>query len=229
MSLIIQTEVNLDMTVRITGRDQVTGADIGKLNALIEAIESLGGTINYPNPTTPATPDFINCTFDGYTLTYTGGVFDFNDGHGAVPALVAQFDLMPINVIGSFAFSKSAYESFMICIDDGTTPLGIKNSQSLFISQSNEASATTGEIQMFKNDVLDQSIDISALTDFRLNLHRIAEQRVSVNVKQPNFQDIGNPTAMEDLNIQRGWLAVKLATVNSAFSMNTSFEVIREE
>lgn len=226
MSLIIQTEVNLDMTVRITGRDQVTGADIGKLNALIEAIESLGGTINYPNPTTPATPDFINCTFDGYTLTYTGGVFDFNDGHGAVPALVFPFNLMPINVIGSFSFSKSAYQSFMICIDDGSTPIGIKNSQSLFISQSNEASATTGEIQVFKNDVLDQSIDISALTDFRLNLNRIAEQRVSVNVKQPNFQDIGNPTTMEDLNIQRGWLAVKLTAVNSVFSINTSFEVV---
>ena len=39
MNFEISTEVNLDMTVRITGRDQATGADVLKLNAKIESIK----------------------------------------------------------------------------------------------------------------------------------------------------------------------------------------------
>ena len=47
-----QTEVQSDMTVRITGRDQVTGADIGKLNSLFEAVEALGGVVTVPTEPT---------------------------------------------------------------------------------------------------------------------------------------------------------------------------------
>ncbi|WP_151777300.1 hypothetical protein [Acinetobacter brisouii] len=43
-----QAEVNLEMTVRISSRDQVTGADVLKLNALFAAVEALGGVINLP-------------------------------------------------------------------------------------------------------------------------------------------------------------------------------------
>ena len=225
MSLNIQTEVNLDMTVRITGRDRVTGADIGKINALIEAIESLGGTINYPNPTTPVNPQLINCTYNGNSLTYTGGVIDFNDGQGAVPALIFPFEI-PVNVTASFQVSKAMYESFMLSVDDGSTVMGFKNNTSLFISHSNEVIAASNEIQMFKNDVLDQSIDISALTDFRLNVRRFSETGVLAHVLGSDFQDIGSVTEMNDLNIQYGWLAVKLATPTSNFSINTVFERI---
>ena len=225
MSLNIQTEVNLDMTVRITGRDQVTGADIGKLNALFEAVESLGGTINYPNPSEPTNQNFINCTYNGYSLTYTGGVIDFNDGQGAVPALLFPFELT-INETAIFKLSNGAYESLMLSVDDGSTVMGFKNSTSLFISHSNEVAAATNEMQMFKNFVLDQSIDISAFTDFNLNVRRYAEMGVLAYVRGSDFEEIGATTEMDNLNVQRGWLAVKFAAPTSNFSINTIFERI---
>ncbi len=225
MSLNIQTEVNLDMTVRITGRDQVTGEFIGKLNALFEAVESLGGTINYPSPTTPVNPQLINCTYNGNSLTYTGGVIDFNDGQGAVPALLFPFELT-VNETAIFKLSKGAYESLMLSVDDGSTVTGVQNSTSLFISHSNEVAAATNEMQMFKNDVLDQSVDLSAFTDFNLNVRRYAEMGVLAYVRGSDFEEIGTTTEMDNLNVQRGWLAVKFAAPTSNFSINTIFERI---
>ena len=56
-----QAEVNLEMTVRISSRDQVTGADVLKLNALFAAVEALGGVIELPT-NTDGSSDLIQIT-----------------------------------------------------------------------------------------------------------------------------------------------------------------------
>lgn len=58
----LKTEVELDMTVRITGRDEATGEMVNKLNALFVAVEKLGGVIQVdPKDQTP-TPTEDNST-----------------------------------------------------------------------------------------------------------------------------------------------------------------------
>ena len=57
-----QAEVNLEMTVRISSRDQVTGADVLKLNALFAAVEALGGVINLPATNSDTGSDLIQIT-----------------------------------------------------------------------------------------------------------------------------------------------------------------------
>ena len=56
-----QAEVNLEMTVRISSRDQVTGADVLKPNALFAAVEALGGVIKLPT-NTDGSSDLIQIT-----------------------------------------------------------------------------------------------------------------------------------------------------------------------
>ena len=81
-------------------------------------------------------------------------------------------------------------------------------------------------MQMFKNDVLDQSVDLSAFTDFNLNVRRYAEMGVLAYVRGSDFEEIGTTTEIDNLNVQRGWLAVKFAAPTSNFSINTIFERI---
>lgn len=40
----LKTEMDVQVTLNITGRDEATGATIDKLNALFAAVKALGGT-----------------------------------------------------------------------------------------------------------------------------------------------------------------------------------------
>lgn len=79
----VQTNLEVNMTVRITSRDQVTGEDQLKLNALFKAVEDLGGVIDYPPATNTDNGNSGSSTFDtlvnatqvGQTIQYTGGLF----------------------------------------------------------------------------------------------------------------------------------------------------------
>lgn len=73
------------MTVRITSRDQITGADKGKLNALFAAVEALGGTIDYSNGNEPAETEPLpngwqvsNANYANQSLNYNGGLIELN-------------------------------------------------------------------------------------------------------------------------------------------------------
>lgn len=107
MGFNINTEVNLDMTVRITGRDQVTGADLQKLNAALAAIEALGGVIDYPPVIIPESQvTLTNCSYENGLLTYTGGSVDFGFVFGTEKAFGLS---KPIAAGYCYAFDLPAY------------------------------------------------------------------------------------------------------------------------
>lgn len=82
-------QADLNMGIQITGRDQMTGEDIAKLNALFAAVEGLGGVINYPQDGSqggdlPVGWTFTNATYADDTATWDGvGTVEF-DGVGAI-------------------------------------------------------------------------------------------------------------------------------------------------
>lgn len=211
MSLNIQTEVNLDMTVRITGRDQVTGEFIGKLNALFETVESLGGTINYPNPTTPVTPDFINCTYDGDVLSYTGGTVDIGDM--TVAGLVGAMDF-PVGATARFRLSKTSHEQMLLSF--GTANAQVQNDRNNALTISSVSpSALTLQISKHGNDL--EPVRLDEIDAYKITAHRATATSVLLNFYDSADELLGTREVM-DVEANRFWLGVTLASEQSVFT-----------
>lgn len=212
MSLNIQTEVNLDMTVRITGRDQVTGADLLKLNALFKAVEDMGGTITLPNPI-PANPNFINCTYDANVLSYIGGTV--NLGGDDVAGLLSAMNF-PVGAVATFELNKTSHEQMFLSFGSETAQAQNDRNDALTISYFSPAALT---LNISKQGYDLASVRLDEIVAYKIVATRPTETIVLLNFYNPADELIGT---YEETNIDasRLWLGVALASQEAVFTAN---------
>ena len=56
----LKTEMDIQMTLKISGRDEATGAMVEKLNNLFSAVEALGGTTSTNETQTETTEQVVS-------------------------------------------------------------------------------------------------------------------------------------------------------------------------
>nr|WP_298892227.1 hypothetical protein [uncultured Acinetobacter sp.] len=143
------TQADLDMSIQITGRDQMTGEDIAKLNALFAAVEGLGGVIEYPPAVDTHGWTLTNATLVNNTLTYTGGTL--SNGQAGLTAEYAYEDLMPLL---AFDPQNLTADQITLSLNDGTGNLD--NSLSIVVAD--------GYIRIYDGQVQQQEVELATLT-----------------------------------------------------------------
>ena len=206
------TEVNLDMTVRITGRDQVTGVDLLKLNALFKAVEDMGGTITLPNPI-PANPDFINCTYDANMLSYTGGTVDI--GNGVAAGLVAGFNF-PVGATVTFELNKPSHEQMFLSFGTEATHTQSIPNEALTVGFMSPQALT---LQILEQGNFLDSVSIAATDIYKIVATKSSETTVSLSFYDSQNAPLKTYEAV-DISTNRIWLAVALASQESVFTAN---------
>lgn len=205
-----ETEVNLDMTVRITGRDQVTGTDLLKLNALIKAVEDMGGTITLPEP---ANPDFINCSYDGDVLSYTGGTVDI--GNGVAVGLVAGFNF-PVGATATFELNKPSHEQMFLSFGTEATQTQSISNEALTVGFMSPQALT---LQILEHGNFLDSVSIATTDIYKIVATRSSETTVSLNFYDSQNAPLKTYEAV-DISTNRIWLAAALVSQESVFTAN---------
>lgn len=224
MNFEISTEVNLDMTVRITGRDQATGADLLKLNALFKAVEDLGGTITLPEDNGGSGNnggnnnsggwELTNATLENGILTYTGGSF-VEEGMGySISGLFAKKNLsIGESVTCGFKFASSQITGFKFAVDYGVKTGAYSDEGGLILQQNLDARLIAGR------DWLDEfKVELQDNTTYKAKISRNSNESVNLSI----YDQSGNLIKERDVVIgyatNRVWLLVQFADANAAFS-----------
>lgn len=218
MNFEISTEVNLDMTVRITGRDQATGADVLKLNALFKAVEDLGGTITLPEP--EPTPningwELTNATLANGILTYTGGAFEEEGTGSTYNGLFAKKSLaIGESATVGFKFASADITYLAFAVDDGVKS-GSYSDFSAVIYQHNLAARLIAV-----RDWLDEhKVDLQDNTTYTARIERTAIDTVVLTVSDLSGNLLKERTVtIAEADLNRVWLSAHFANVNTVFS-----------
>lgn len=217
MNFEISTEVNLDMTVRITGRDQATGQDIAKLNALMKAVEDLGGTITLPEPETPNINgwELTNATLTNGVLTYTGGIFEEEGTGSTYNGLFAKKSL----AIGEsarvgFKFASADITYLAFAVDDGVKS-GSYSDFSAVILQNNLAARLIA-VRDWSDE---HKVDLQDNTTYTARIERTAIDTVVLSVFDLNNNLLKERiVTIAEADLKRIWLSAHFANVNTVFS-----------
>lgn len=224
MNFEISTEVNLDMTVRITGRDQATGADVLKLNALFKAVEDLGGTITLPEDNggsgnnggnnNSGNWDLTNATLSNGVITYTGGSFEEEGTGNTINGLFAKKSLsIGERATVGFKFASGVITGFAFAVDYGVKT-GQYSDEGAVIFQHNLAVrliAGRDWLDEFKADLQDN-------TTYQASIERISSQAVNLSVYDQSGNLIKEREVVIGYETNRVWLLVQLASSDTAFS-----------
>lgn len=228
MNFEISTEVNLDMTVRITGRDQATGQDVAKLNALFKAVEDLGGTITLPDPNNGGSGngnndgngnsggwELTNATLENGVLTYTGGSFEEEGTDNTYNGLFAKksLEIGETATVG-FKFASADITYFAFAVDYGTK-YGSWSDQGAVIFQKELAARLTSG-----RDWLDEyKVDLQDNTTYTARIERTAIDTVVLTVSDLSGNLLKERTVtIAEADLNRVWLSVHFANVNTVFS-----------
>lgn len=225
MNFEISTEVNLDMTVRITGRDQATGADILKLNALFKAVEDLSGTITLPEDNggsgnnggnnNSGDWELTNATLENGILTYTGGSF-VEEGTGSTyNGLFAKKSL----AIGEYATVGFKFASADITYLAFAVDYGVKSGSysdfSAVILQNNLAARLIA-VRDWSDE---HKVDLQDNTTYTARIGRTAIDTVVLSVFDLSNNLLKERTVtIAEADLNRVWLSAHFANVNTVFS-----------
>ena len=224
MNFEINTEVNLDMTVRITGRDQATGADILKLNALFKAVEDLGGTITLPEDNGGSGNnggnnnsggwELTNATLENGVLTYTGGSFEEEGMGNTINGLFAKKSLsIGERVTCGFKFASSQITGFKFAVDYGTKTGPYSDEGGLILQQNLDARLIAGR------DWLDEfKVELQDNTTYQANIERISSESVNLSIYDQSGNLIKEREVVIGYETNRVWLLVQFADANTTFS-----------
>lgn len=226
MNFDVSTEVNFDMTVRITGRDQATGQDIGKLNALFKAVEDLGGTIILPDPNNGGSGngnngnnnsgswELTNATLENGILTYTGGSFE-EEGMGyAISGLFAKKSLSTgERVTCGFKFASGQITGFKFAVDYGVKTGAYSDEGGLILQQNLDARLIAGR------DWLDEfKVELQDNTTYQASIERISGEAVNLSIYDQSGNLIKEREVVIGYATNRVWLLVQFADANTTFS-----------
>jgi hypothetical protein len=228
MNFDVSTEVNLDMTVRITGRDQATGQDIAKLNALMKAVEDLGGTITLPDSNNGGSGngnnggnnnsggwELTNATLENGVLTYTGGIFEEEGTGSTYNGLFAKKSLgIGESATVGFKFASADITYLAFAVDDGVKS-GSYSDFSAVILQNNLAARLIA-VRDWSDE---HKVDLQDNTTYTARIDRTAIDTVVLSVF-----DLSNNLLKErivtiaEADLKRIWLSTHFANVNTVFS-----------
>lgn len=226
MNFDVSTEVNFDMTVRITGRDQATGQDVAKLNALFKAVEDLGGNIILPDPNGGSGNgnnggnnnsggwELTNATLENGILTYTGGSFE-EEGMGyAISGLFAKKNLsIGESVTCGFKFASGQITGFKFAVDYGTKTGPYSDEGGLILQQNLDARLIAGR------DWLDEfKVELQDNTTYQANIERISSESVNLSIYDQSGNLIKEREVVIGYETNRVWLLVQFADANTTFS-----------
>lgn len=224
MNFEISTEVNLDMTVRITGRDQATGADILKLNALFKAVEDLGGTITLPEDNGGSGNnggnnnsggwELTNATLENGVLTYTGGSFEEEGMGNTINGLFAKKSLsIGERVTCGFKFASGQITGFKFAADYGVKTGPYSDEGGLIFQQNLDARLIAGR------DWLDEfKVELQDNTTYQAHIDRISSESVNLSIYDQNGYLIKDRDVVIGYETNRVWLLVQFADANTTFS-----------
>lgn len=217
MNFEISTEVNLDMTVRITGRDQATGADVLKLNALFKAVEDLGGTITLPEPETPNINgwELTNATLANGVLTYTGGIFEEEGTGSTYNGLFVKKSLaIGESATVGFKFASADITYLAFAVDDGVKS-GSYSDFSAVILQNNLAARLIA-VRDWSDE---HKVDLQDNTTYTARIERTAIDTVVLSVSDLSNNLLKERTVtIAEADLNRVWLSAHFANVNTVFS-----------
>lgn len=216
MNFEINTEVNLDMTVRITGRDQATGADVLKLNALFKAVEDLGGTITLPEPETPNINgwELTNATLSNGIITYTGGSFEEEGTSNTVNGLFAKRSLsVGERATVGFKFASGVITGFTFAVDYGVKTSQYSDEGAVILQHNLAVRLIAGRdwLDEFKADLQDNMT-------YRASIERISSEAVRLSISDLEGNLIKERDVVIGFETNRVWLLVQLANSETAFS-----------
>ncbi|WAU72897.1 hypothetical protein [Acinetobacter sp. TR11] len=219
MNFEISTEVNLDMTVRITGRDQATGQDIAKLNALMKAVEDLGGTITLPDSNggnnNASGWELTNASLANGVLTYTGGIFEEEGTGSTFNGLFVKKSLaVGESATVGFKFASADITYLAFAVDDGVKS-GSYSDFSAVILQNNLAARLVAN-----RDWSDEhKVDLLDNTTYTARIERTAIDTVALSVSDLNNNLLKERTVtIAEADLNRVWLSAHFANVNTVFS-----------
>lgn len=211
-----ETEVNLDMTVRITGRDQVTGTDLLKLNALFKAVEDMGGTITLPEPIPNNTSwELTNATLANGVLTYAGGTFEEEGTGSTFNGLFAKKSLaIGESVIVGFKFSSGDITYLAFAVDDGVKSGSNSDFGAVIMQDQLAARLIAGR------DWLDEhKVDLQDNTTYTARIERTAIDTVVLSVSDLNNNVLKERTVtILEADLKRVWLSAHFSNVSTVFS-----------
>ncbi|ENX02655.1 hypothetical protein F900_01101 [Acinetobacter modestus] len=217
MNFEINTEVNLDMTVRITGRDQATGADVLKLNALFKAVEDLGGTITLPEPETPNNNgwELTNAVLVNGVISYTGGLFEEEGTGSTYNGLFAKKSLaIGESATVGFKFASADITYFAFAVDDGTK-YGSWGDLGAVIFQ-NELAARLISGRDWSDE---HKVDLQDNTTYTARIERTAIDTVVLSVSDLNNNLLKERiVTIAEADLKRIWLSAHFANVSTVFS-----------
>jgi len=211
------TEVNLDMTVRITGRDQVTGADLLKLNALFKAVEDMGGTITLPElePIPNTSWELTNATLANGVLTYAGGTFEEEGTGSTFNGLFAKKSLaIGESVTVGFKFSSADITYLAFAVDDGVKSGSNSDFGAVIMQDQLAARLIAGR------DWLDEhKVDLQDNTTYTARIERTAIDTVVLSVSDLNNNVLKERTVtILEADLKRVWLSAHFSNVSTVFS-----------
>lgn len=227
MNFDVSTEVNFDMTVRITGRDQATGQDVAKLNALFKAVEDLGGTITLPDPNNGGSGngnnggnnnsggwELTNATLENGVLTYTGGTLEEEGISNTLNALFAKKSLsIGERVTCGFKFASGQITGFKFAADYGTKTGPYSDEGGLILQQNLDARLIAGR------DWLDEfKVELQDNTTYQANIERISSESVNLSIYDQSGNLIKEREVVIGYATNRVWLLVQFADANTTFS-----------
>jgi hypothetical protein len=226
MNFDVSTEVNLDMTVRITGRDQATGQDIAKLNALMKAVEDLGGTITLPDSNGGSGNgnnggnnnsggwELTNATLENGVLTYMGGTLKEEGTVNTLNALFAKKSLsIGERVTCGFKFASGQITGFKFAVDYGVKTSSYSDEGGLILQQNLDARLIAGR------DWLDEfKVELQDNTTYQAYIDRISSESVNLSIYDQNGNLIKDRDVVIGYETNRVWLLVQFADSNTTFS-----------
>ena len=225
MNFEISTEVNLDMTVRITGRDQATGADVLKLNALFKAVEDLGGTITLPEDNggsgnnggnnNSGDWELTNATLANGVISYTGGSFEEEGTGNTYSGLFAKKSLaIGESATVGFKFASADITYLAFAVDNGFKS-GDWGDHSAVIWQHVLAARLFSGREWSD----EYKVDLQDNTTYTARIERTAIDTVVLSVSDLNNNLLKERTVtIAEADLNRVWLSAHFANVNTVFS-----------
>lgn len=225
MNFEISTEVNLDMTVRITGRDQATGADVLKLNALFKAVEDLGGTITLPEDNggsgnnggnnNSGDWELTNATLANGVISYTGGSFEEEGTGNTYSGLFAKKSLaIGESATVGFKFASADITYLAFAVDNGFKS-GDWGDHSAVIWQHVLAARLFSGREWSD----EYKVDLQDNTTYKAIIARTAIDTVVLSVSDLNNNLLKERTVtLAEADLNRVWLSARFANVNTVFS-----------
>lgn len=219
MNFDVSTEVNLDMTVRITGRDQATGQDIAKLNALMKAVEDLGGTITLPDSNggnnNAGGWELTNATLANGILTYTGAAFEEEGTGNTYNGLFAKKSLaIGESATVGFKFASADITYLAFAVDNGVKS-GSYSDFSAVIYQHNLAARLIA-VRDWSDE---HKVDLQDNTTYTARIERTAIDTVVLTISDLSGNLLKERTVtIAEADLNRVWLSAHFATADTAFS-----------